>query len=89
MDRPTDSFLLKHDSDLLFLPLLRVLVACGQTGTISSPGDWIRDDRIAGLNVTRGHFKVVAGNASLLAQSLAEKAFAAENFAALGACVRV
>ena len=54
----------------------------GQWGTIHSPGDWMRDDRIGGLPLTQGHWGAVAADDKLFAASLAEKAFAKSNFEA-------
>jgi hypothetical protein len=50
-----------------------VVILHGQWGTISSPGDWMRDDRIGGLERTQGHFKSLGKDDSKWAASLADK----------------
>eukprot|EP00038_Savillea_parva_P017329 m.19844 g.19844 ORF g.19844 m.19844 type:complete len:597 (+) comp3731_c0_seq1:39-1829(+) len=52
------------------------VVLHGQWGTIHSPGDWMRDDRIGGLEKTSGHFKSLGSDDAQWAASLAEKTLA-------------
>jgi hypothetical protein len=46
----------------------------GQWGTLDSPGDWMRDDRIGGWPRTNGHWAAVTKHDADFAASLAEKA---------------